>query len=158
MFNNVDVPLVQARRLPNPGAGLDWAITAPGHGIWRVSALSALFTASVAVANRIPTLRVVTSDGVVAAAPAGAAITAGLSVTLSSFPGAGPTGAAAGPQLWATSDEGWLLLPGWSLSPLTAGIDVADQWSNISFALTEYPTGPNVRITPDVTAFTEPAR
>lgn len=158
MFGNVDVPFVQSRQLPNPIAGSDWAITAPGHGIWRVTALSALFTASAAVANRIPTLRLSTSDGVVATAPGGAAITAGLATTLSFFPGTAPSGAAGGPQLWAAPNDGWILLPGWTLSPLTAGIDVGDQWSAIRFALTEYPTGPNVRTTPDVAYFTEPAR
>lgn len=120
--------------------------------------LSGLLTTSAAVANRLPSLQLSTSDGIVAAAPAGAAITASLATRLSSFPGAGATGVAAGPQLWATPSQGWLLLPGWSLQVVTAGIDAADQWSAIRAEIVEYPTGPNTRLTPDVTYFSEPAR
>lgn len=158
MFDNVDVPYVRTIPVANPAAGSDWLLTGPGQGVWRVVGFSALFTASAAVANRVPTLRLSTSDGTLATAPSGAAITAGLAVTLSSFPGAAPFGVAAGPQLFASPTDGWVLLPGWQLQVVTTAIDVADQWSAIRALVVEYPTGPNRRLTPDVYAINEAAR
>ncbi len=158
MFNNVDAPLVRGLVVANPAAGADFTITAPGHGTLRVTGLRALFTASAAVANRIPSLIVSTGDGDVIVSPSGAAITAGLAVSLSAYEGSAPSGAAAGPQLWGFPSAGVTLLPGWRLRASTAAIDVGDTWTLIRASVVEYPTGPNVRLTPDVDYFTENAR
>jgi hypothetical protein len=158
VFNNVDVQYVRGIQVLPPAAGAEFSVTAPGQGTWRVVALSAVLTASAAVANRLPALTWNTSDGMVASSPATAAVTAALSTRFSALAGAIGAGVAAGPQLWATPTDGFVLLPGHSLASVTAGLDAADQWSAIRLLVVEYPTGPNIRLTPDVASFLEPAR
>ncbi len=156
MDSATDVPYLRQVTVTNPAAGVDWRHTCPGQGIQRIVALRALFTASAAAANRIPAF--VLSDGAddFATSPLLTAITANLATVISTWPGAGAIGPAAGPQTFGSPHDGWMLLPGWSLRPVTAAIDVADQWSAIRLWVVEYPTGPDVRVTPDVAMFSEP--
>lgn len=151
-----DVPYLRQRGVAAPAAGADWTYSCPGQGLQRIVALRALFTASAAVANRLPSL--VLSDGTddYAASTVGTAITAGLASPVTTWPGASSFGPAAGPLGIPAPTDGWLLLPGWSIRTVTAAIDVADQWSAIFLWVVEYPTGPVSRTTPDVYAFTEP--
>lgn len=158
MFTNVDVPYVRTLSRPNPGAGAEFTITAPGQGAWRITSLRALFTASAAVASRVPSLILANSEGDCAIIPPSAAVTAGLAVSLSAYSGSQPFGAAAGPQLWGFPTDGVTLLPGWTLRSSTALIDVGDAWTLIRFTAVEYPTGPHLRLTPDVPYITESAR
>ncbi len=155
-MNSNDVPFLKIVTLANPAAGADWRHTCPGNAIHRVVAARALLTASAAVANRLPSL--VLSDGSddFAASPVTTAVTAGLAVPISTFPGAPAGGALLTALTVASPTDGWQLLPGWSLRVATVALDVADQWSAIRLWVVEYSTGPNQRRTPDVPTFDEP--
>lgn len=155
MDSRFDVPYLRLVTIANPTVGTDWRHTSPGQGIQRILAIRALFTAAAVAVTRLPAL--VLSDGSddLASVPANAGVTTGLATVFSTFPGSISAGVAAGPQLWAAPTDGWLLLPGYSLRTVTAAIDPGDQWSAIRIWLAEYPTGPEVRITPDVPTFTE---
>lgn len=156
MDSRFDVPFLKQVPIASPAVGTDWRHICPGQGIQRIVAIRALFTAAAVAVTRLPAL--VLSDGSddYASVPANAGVTTGLATLFSTFPGAVGAGVAAGPQLWSAPTDGWLLLPGWSLRTVTAAIDAGDQWSAIRIWLAEYPTGPEVRITPDVHTFTEP--
>lgn len=156
MDSRIDVPYLKQVTVISPAVGTDWRHTCPGQGIQRIIAIRALFTAAAVAVTRLPAL--VLSDGSddYATVPASAGVTTGLATVFSAFPGSTTFGVAAGPQLWATPADGWLLLPGWSLRTLTGAIDAGDQWSAIRLWLAEYPTGPEVRLTPDVHTFSEP--
>lgn len=156
MDSTVDVPYLKQASVGNPAAGVDWRYTCPGIGVQRVVALQATFTASAAAANRFPSLTLSDGSNDFATAPINAAVTANLATIISTFPGAGGQGVAAGPQLWAAPHDGWMLLPGWSIRTVTTAIDAADQWSAIRLWVAEYPTGPIDRLTPDVAYFKEP--
>lgn len=155
-MNANEVPYLRPVTVPNPAVGADWRHTGPGQGVQRVVALRALLTASAAVANRLVSL--VLSDGTddFAASPLTTAVTAGLAVPVSTFPGAQAGGALTTVLTAAAPTDGWMLLPGWSIRAATTALDVGDQWSAIRLWVVEYPTGPSMRRTPDVPTFDEP--
>lgn len=152
-----DVPYLRPFVIPDPVAGSEWTHTCPGQGIHRIVALRAIFTAAVAVANRSITL--VLSDGASDIAQSGAStlVTATTVARVSTFPAAPSSGLLSGVLTIAAPNDGWVLLPGWSLRSLVDSIQAADQWSTIRLWVAEYPTGPTQRRTPDVYTIDEPA-
>lgn len=155
MFNTVDVPYIKAVQVTQPAAGAEFSLTAPGQGLWRIVSLRAQFVASAAVATRIPSLILGTSDGGVAEFGSTGTITAGQTHRYSSFSGSPNMAGAGNLHLWAFPTDGALLLPGWTLTSSTEAIDVGDQWSIVRALVVEYPTGPALRLTPDVPYFAE---
>lgn len=156
MFGNTDVPYVRPITIANPAPGAEFSLTAPGQGIWRIVGLRATIVASAAVATRIPSLTLVTSDGVVAEYGSTGTITAGQTHRYSAFSGSPNMAGTGSLHLWAFPTDGALLLPGFALTSATEAIDVADQWSLIRALVVEYPTGPQWRLTPDVATIIEP--
>lgn len=156
MDSAIDVPTLKQITVANPGAGVDWRHTCPGIALRRIIALRALFTASAAAANRVPTL--VLSDGSddFAASGVATAITANQATAVSTFSGAPAAGLQTGAFTIAAPTDGWLLLPGWSLRAVTAALDAGDAWTAIRLWVVDYPTGPTWRLTPDVASFIEP--
>lgn len=155
MFNTLDVPYLKAVQVATPAAGAEFVITGPGQGIWRVIALRAVLTTSATVATRIPGLTYGTSDGLVGHTAGLGTVAASLAASWSGFAGSPNTAGAGVVHQWAVPTDGYLLLPGWTLSSLTAAIDATDQWSLVRALVVEYPTGPDKRLTPDVAYFTE---
>lgn len=150
-----DVPFVHQITVPNPGVGAEWRLTASGQGTLRVVAARALLTTSAVVANRLAALTISDGTDLFATIPAPAAITASKAGIVSTMAGAPSVGATDGPLLYPSPTDGWVLLPGWSIGSLTAGLDVGDQWSAIRMYVVEYPTGPKSRYTPDVVVIGE---
>lgn len=156
MYNAVDTQYVKAIQVANPAAGADWSITAPGIELWRVIGVRGLLTTSATVATRVPSLVLGTADGNVAQAAGVGTIAASLAAVWSGFSGS-PNSAGGGlAHQWAMPTDGFLLLPGWTLSSSTALIDATDQWSLVRALVVAYPTGPVERLTPDVYTIREP--
>jgi len=156
VHDHQDVPYVKSVVVANPAPGADFSLAAPGQGSWRVLSLRAHLLASAAVATRVPTLLVTGSDGIVAQLVGTGSVAAGAAADWSGFAGAGNVAGATAVHQWSFPTDGVLLLPGFTLSSLTAAIDVADQWSLVRALVVEYPTGPLWRLTPDVSMFVEP--
>lgn len=156
MHDHQDVPYVKAVNVATPGAGAEFSLSGPGQGLWRVLSLRARLVASAAVATRVPTLLVGTSDGTVAQLVGTGSVAAGATADWSGFCGSVNVAGATAVHQWQFPTDGVLLLPGFTLSSLTAAIDVADQYSLVRALVVEYPTGPQWRLTPDVSAFIEP--
>lgn len=156
MFNNTDMPYVKAVQVTTPAAGAEWSLTGPGQGLWRVVGLRAQFVASAAVATRIPSLVIGTSDGSVIECGSTGTITAGQTHRYSAFAGSANMAGTGSLHQWGLPTDGVLLLPGFTLSSSTEAIDVGDQWSAVRALVVEYPTGPIWRLTPDVATIIEP--
>lgn len=154
-MNQSDVPFLKPYTVTNPAVATDWTHRCPGHEIHRVLAVRAVLTTDANVANRLPALTINDGTDTFATIPAPAAITASKTGQVSTVAGAPSVGATDGPLLWAAPTDGWLLLPGWGLTVVTAAIQAADQWSAIRLWVVAYPTGGQSRQTPDVTAIYE---
>lgn len=117
-----------------PAAGADWSVTVPAGVLWELLAVRGLFTASAAVANRVPVLGF-GSEGVTAAqVPVAANITAGQAITVTWA----QVGAALAFGLFQIVPLPRVILePGDTIGTATGAIDVGDQWSAVRLWLVE---------------------
>jgi hypothetical protein len=113
----------------NPAPGAELVITVPANRIWRLVAVSALFTASIAVATRIATWQI--TDGtnlawyIDANVPKTATQAGTFAMADMAFRGATNAFGSIVPCPNFT-----YLRSGWVVKTYTANIDAADQWSN----------------------------
>ena len=120
---------MQFQNPANPGAGAEFSITVPAGIHWILRSFSILFTASVAVASRIPTL--IYDDGaghIAAQAVAFQSIAASGVVQLTWAPGLVSVGIATAQQTGFPSEL--RMAPGTRLRTLTSAIQAADQYSS----------------------------
>lgn len=143
-------PFLQVVTAPTPAAGAEWTLKAPGQGIWRVMSLSAILTASAAVANRRPALLADDQTDTFFAAESTLDIAAAAAVRLGAYQGAAATGLTGVMTTVPLPQDGLILMPGYRLRSSTANIDAADQWSLIRAQVIEYPEGPDFEWLPSV--------
>lgn len=124
----------------DPAAGADWSTTAPGSAARRIVSLHARLVASAAVANRQVALIASSSAGRWYQQAWSVTQTAGQTVDYGAHTAAGTAGAAPGTASVPLPAAGLLLLPGFQLSVVTTGIDVADQWSGVNLLIDEIPS------------------
>lgn len=122
----------------SPGAGVDWTYTTTNN--LRLKQVHAQFVAGVAVANRVPLLRISTDTVNFSQYPMVASpILAGVTEILTGSPQTplDATVASAVGTTYATYPFMDVLLPSGSIiQAQTAGLQGADQWSNIFFVFT----------------------
>jgi hypothetical protein len=123
----------------NPPAGADWAYLALFAQKQRITSLSAVFTASAAVANRQVELIVDDGANILWRASASANVTAGQTVTFSATGTNVPAGIIATDQTLLLP-PGLVLVPNWRIRTATTGIQAGDQWSNIWLNVEEWLT------------------
>lgn len=127
-------PFVQA----NPAAGTEVVLTVPGGVVWELLSVRATFTASAAVANRRPSLRITDADGLdyqryhtrVDIAAAGVA-------NYNWITGLGYQDTVE-PALYGLPALPFPLPQSWAIRTVTSAIDVADQWSNVRVVVREW--------------------
>lgn len=133
---------------PQTAPGVDWTLTPTGLGTWRVLSLTAILTASAAVANRTVVLVADDQTTTFLRVPAVAAQTAGQVVHYDAFDGASVSNTLATDQLLDWPRGGLVLPQGYRLRSVTGGIDAADQWSSVAAMVEELPSGRQFLITP----------
>lgn len=112
-----------------PAAGAEIVVTVPAGEQWILRALRASLTASVAVANRQPTLAIDDGAGNLSVSvTAGNSQAAGTTNTYNWFPGA-PLQAVSATVFFLTMPPELRLPPGSLIKSVTANIQAADQWS-----------------------------
>ncbi len=145
-------PVERVQRFPvqaaKPAAGADWALTPTGLGGWRILSLTATLAASAAVANRFVALTADDQTMTYFRVPSGGAQTAGLTLHYSAFDGSSVFAPVGADQELDWPTGGLFLAQGNFLRSVTTGIDVADQWSNITAMVEELPTGRQFLFTP----------
>lgn len=141
MPSRSEVASTYVKVFPNPAAGAEISITPSGLGFWRILSLVFTLTTSAVVANRAPSLAA--SDGTSRYWRSGAVavLAASLAGDWSAFPGSTAAGSANGVTHLAFPEGGLLLPPGYRLTTVTAGIDVADQYSAVAALVEELLTG-----------------
>lgn len=138
---------------PAPGAEVD--ITPVGQGFWRIWSIVFHLATSVVVANRIPSFVLTDGANVFWREQASAALAASLAADYTMYQGSQP-GVGAGALVRIGFPEGGLYLrQGDHLKTITAGIDVADQWSAVAAMVQELPSGPFFRMDPTDGVYSE---
>ena len=118
--------------VPKIAAGVDLSFTVPIGVLWNVVSLTGKFTASAAVASRIPAFFIKDQAGSIVYQYNVATLTAAQTgtFTFTEDATAVPTFANGGnflepmPSTWLPSN--------WSFGTVTAAIDVADTWTNVN--------------------------
>ncbi len=131
--------------VPKPAAAADWAYTIPttyGSGVILIS-VSALFTTSGTVANRIPNLTLLNGPsgaGTILSAGIAGALTATQSARYLWGMGlpalAAPVNSATTPSTFPVP-QGIMVPPGGIIASITAAIAAGDQWSDIVLVLAQ---------------------
>lgn len=117
----------------NPAPGAEWSVTVPAGAVWWPLAVRSVLTTSATVGTREPALVIAeTRDVITIPVPSGIEASAiGIYewVVDVSVPGPSTTQVAPLPRIG--------LPAGWSVRSVTLGLDVADQWSDITLLVTE---------------------
>jgi len=132
----------EVRQLAAPAAGTDFTIPVPSGEVWRLVAINATLATSAAVANRDPKLTIDDQTSVSAVYAAGVVTAAGATVRY--------VWLAGFPQLMGSAEAGLVDVPiidhvlqmGWRARVVTGALDVADQWSSITFTIERLNTPP----------------
>jgi hypothetical protein len=143
-----NTPYQKIVKVADPAAGAEFALTAPGNGLWRVLSVGFRLVTSAVVANR--TAALVADDGTDIFFRTNASLqqAASLTVDYGAFAGASSGGFAGVAGLSPLIQDGVWLQPGWRLRTVTGAIDATDQYSRIVALVEEYPTGPGTEWTP----------
>jgi hypothetical protein len=139
-----------------PAAGAEWSYTPDDAAIHRILSIRYRFTTSIAVANRQPALTA--DDGTTIWWQTGPILShvAGAQVRYVGFVGCQSVFVGQGVEHLIWPSEGVVLQQGWALRSLTAGIDVADQYDQITMLVEDLPSGPDLFIAPSGVVYTEP--
>lgn len=156
MVTKMPTTYYQLVRVPDPSAGAEWTMKAPGGEFWVVLNVAFRFVASAAVANRLPHLIADDQTDVYFRVPTNAIVAAAGSARYSGFGGAPQSVAIGNEVLFPLPDMGLKLLPGYRLRSSTDAIDVADQYSEIRALVQVFPQGPADEWIPTVGAQVEP--
>lgn len=137
--------VVRTIALAQPAAGADFAaITVPGGAVWCIETLFGQLVCSAAAANRRPVLRLTDGNLRIGDFSENASVTANSTSTHTFARNIAHTVAGLGGQgNFAPAPDIWLQA-GATIAIATAGIDVADQWSQGALLIQEIleqPTG-----------------
>lgn len=123
--------------IPNPAAGANWSVNVPGGRMWRLVGGQAFFQASAAVGSRNLGLNVQTAQTAMQVSYNSTAIAAaGNGSAIYTPSGAGVLAASINTLLPVPFTPTWLE-PGDTLRSITANLDAADQYSNITLWIEE---------------------
>lgn len=136
--------------ISDPAPGSEFAIVAPGQGIWRVVSVAWRLVTSAAVADRNVNLVADDQTDIYLQSRSGVDQSAGLTGTYGAFAGAAPGGFPATLINLALPNDGLILQPGHRLRSRTVNIQAADQFSLIRALVQEFPQGPIVEWLPTV--------
>lgn len=150
---SLDVQYYKAIAVPQPAAGAEWTMAAPGHATWRIVGLRYTLVTDANVANRVSTLIVDDQTDSLLQIPAGAVQAAGATQIYAGYAGSPSASLATAPWLLPCPSDGLVLLPGFRLRSSTVAIQVGDQYGAIRLYVEEYPNGPDTRRLPTVDSF-----
>lgn len=149
-------PLLFAQPVPAPPAGQEWVLKPTGRGGILVRNLTFRFTASAAVANRLPTIVATGSDGVFWREEAPAVVAAAGIVRYQAYDGDIPHVGGGGLVTLGWPAGGLWLPQGFTLGSLTTLLDVADQYDQVNAYIQELPSGPWFGAWPTAVMYAEP--
>lgn len=153
-----EAPRWYSPQIPVPVAGAEIDITPTGQGSWIIWAFTAALTASIVVANRIPTFTLGDGSFTWFRTQAPAAIVAAGVATYGMYEGSQPSVGAGGLVTLPSPERGLYLRQGDHLRTVTAGLDVGDTWTAIELLVQELPSGPAYRTDPTADLYVEPMR
>lgn len=122
---------LQVIQVQKPAAGAEFTHVFAGEFVRRIIAVSARLVTSAVVANRQMRLDVNAPEGRVLSVPMVANATATLTTELTWAEGITPPNTALYDGVLVAGFPDLIIPPGWSLSTVTAAIDVGDQYSNV---------------------------
>lgn len=142
------LPRIITRKFNAPAAGAELVIASDSGAGWLIRSMSALFTASAAVANRTFAVTADQDGGIFFASALGVTVTAGNNVRLSGYAGSSGT-ASSGPVAgFGLPADGLWLPQGSALRTVTALIDAGDTYTSVAIQYFEFPTGDGLVLRP----------
>jgi hypothetical protein len=143
-------PFIKTVQIPNPVAGSEFIIRAPGEGFWRIMSLAFTLTTDANAANRAASLTADDGTSVYFSTDATAFQAASGARGYSAWEGSTGVTAISGDQILGFPTRGLWLPTGHSLRSSTTAIQVGDQYSAINVQVEEFPSGPGVEWLPTV--------
>lgn len=140
----------------SPAAGAEFSVVPIFDGGSLVQSVLFRFTASAAVANRVPSLVVTDGNRTFQRFQAPAVVAAAGQVTYTAFDGAIPNVGGGGLVTLGWPNGGVWLPQGFVLASSTALLDVADQYDQIVAYVQVMPSGPYYAATPTELTYLEP--
>lgn len=128
--------------IPQPAAGAELVFVNDANVARLIISLAFDFTTSAVVANRAPSLKASSPDGVFYTCVAGVVQAASVTVEYGAFVGGTRNGSAGGNVCIGLPGFGLPLFPGWTLLTGTDNLDVGDQFTAARVLALEYETGP----------------
>ena len=129
--------LAYAFTVANPAAGADWVATVPTGARWLVQFVSAALTTSAAVATRVPQIQIKDAGGTIVWENSGDNTVAGVTNAQYSWAGGVPLQGNNNVNQMPIPDFCYLL-QGFTIGPLTPGLQAGDQWSAIRVTVVEW--------------------
>lgn len=117
--------------ITTPAAGADFTFTSDGGDVLLPVALTAVYTASAAVATRQSRLEYSSSDGVIAEIAVSNTVVASQTVRYGFHRGGGGGTSGATSLANSYSLPDMVLMPGETIASVTTAIDAADTWTKI---------------------------
>lgn len=130
-------------RVANPAVGAEFTITPNTAGHWRIIGLVFTLVTSAAIANRNVSFSITDGTARTFKQVTASNQAASLSFDYVAYPQATPTPVTNDTVVMQLPPDGLWLPKGWSLTSLTALLDVGDQYSGIVVDIQEIPDGPD---------------
>lgn len=143
-------PYIKTVQVAAPAAGAEFAIRAPGEGLWRVLSLAFNLVTDATVANRAVSLTADDGTSVYFSTDATAFQAAALTRGYSAWEGSMSLAAISGDAILGFPTRGLWLPVGHSIRSVTTAIQAGDQYAAINAMVEEFPTGPSVEWVPTV--------
>jgi hypothetical protein len=144
------VSLWRVFRAVDPAVATDWTVSVPGSATWRVYGVRFDLVADANVANRTAQLVADDQTSEIYRIAFDATVTAGLTARFSAYAGGTRNALLNGAANVGLPTDGLVLLPGYRLRLVSAGLQAGDQYSAVSLQVQEYPVGPDQEWTPGV--------
>lgn len=138
-----EAPRFKQKLVTQPAAGADWTTTFNDEGNVRLWYLRALLATSGVAGARSPRLNLGDGTNVFYTCRPSGTVSTNINAVFSGAIGDPGAGANSNTLGWSMPGPGLFIPRGWSLTTLTASIDVGDQWSGIAMWLEILPDGPD---------------
>lgn len=145
-----NVPYLKPFIQPQVAAQTEWAVTAPGQGLWRVISVHFSLATDATASNRSVGLFMDDGSDTYFRTVAASVQTASLTWSYCAFQGAGQSDSTGNQNFMPLPGDGLWLQPGWRLRSSTDNFQAGDRYSAVNVLVEEFPNGPSREWAPTI--------
>jgi len=150
MTVRANVPYLKTHKGAAPGAGLEFSISAPGQGLWRLISMSFSLVSDATVSNRTVALTLDDGTDIFWRSCASVVQTASVTWDYGVFAGAGNSDNTGFQNYFPLPVSGLWMQPGWRLRSATNNLQAGDAYTLQALLVEEFPNGPNTEWQPTI--------